>query len=256
MSPGATSAPGAVVSGNRVTISWSAVSGATEYDFGIRDTASNQLIVDTQTSGRSYTVPIERGRTYRWNVRACNAAGCSAFTSPLFFQSEGVKSAQAINLPVSFPLYNQHNPSTNIYSSAEWANGIDNYSKVPRKDLTCLAVVYAMIEHAHGNKSYRVGPQNWTDKDGPARPSWASGDIPISSAEDVFSQLRQGHPVIMWGPYEKYGHFFLAIGVNAAGQIIVNDPSGGKRVTVDPKTWTVSGGSVLSRVTRYRTVRY
>jgi hypothetical protein len=81
--------PGVIVSGNRVTISWSAVSGATEFDFGIRDTTTNQFIVDTQTSGRSYTVPIERGKTYRWNVRACNAAGCSAFTSPLFFQTEG-----------------------------------------------------------------------------------------------------------------------------------------------------------------------
>lgn len=256
LSPGSSSSPGPVVTGGRVTISWGAVPGATEYDFGIRDMTTNALIVDSQTARLNYTTTIERGKTYRWNVRACNKAGCSSFTSPLFFQGEGVKSVGAITLPATFPLYNQHVASKDVYSSVEWANGIDTVSKVPRKDLTCLAVVYAMIEHARGNRKYRVGPHNWSDQSGPARPSWASGDIAISSAEKIFAELRKGNPVILWGPYGKYGHFILAIGVNASGQIMINDPSGGKRPTVDPKTWSVSGGSVLSKVTKYRTVAF
>jgi len=60
-SPGSSSSPGDFVTGSRVTISWSSVSGAAEYDFGIRDMTSNRLLVDTQTGATSYTARIEKG---------------------------------------------------------------------------------------------------------------------------------------------------------------------------------------------------
>jgi len=70
-----------------VTMSWSASSGATSYSFGVRDMISNQLVVDTTTSGTSYTASLSAGRRYRWNVAACNSVGCSSYTTPLYFQT-------------------------------------------------------------------------------------------------------------------------------------------------------------------------
>ncbi len=257
LSPGAASAPGQVLSGNRVTIAWAPVDGATEYDFGIRDTTTNTMLVDTRSPRTSYTAVIERGRSYRWNVRACNKAGCSAFTAPLHFQSEGARSVGAITLPTSFPLYNQHVATTSLYQSVEWANAIDTVdTKSARKDLACLAAVYAMIEHARGNRRYRIGPATWTDQAGPYTISGISGDKEPPTADVLLEQMRQGNPVILWGPYGGYGHYVLAVGTDANGQIIIHDPSGGLRATVNPQTWRVSGSNVLSRISKYRTVSF
>ena len=265
-SPGSSSSPGAVVTGSRVTILWSSVSGATEYDFGIRDMTSNQLVADTQTGATSYTARIEKGRVYRWNVRACNSTGCSAFTVPLYFQSESSalagemtqSSTGSISLPASFPLYNQHDASNSmLYVSSDWASGADPAGG-PRTSYTCLAAVYAMIEHARGNSRFKIGPETWSDQIGAIGISGIGVSTTISTAEDLLTQFRRGNPVILWGPLPRnsFGHFVLAIGTNSAGQIIVLDPSGGKRVTVNPETLRVTGGSVLSRVEKFRTVRF
>jgi hypothetical protein len=53
----------------------------------VRDMISNQLVVDTTTSGTFYVAGLSAGRRYRWNVAACNSAGCSSFTTPLYFQT-------------------------------------------------------------------------------------------------------------------------------------------------------------------------
>lgn len=86
-SPGSLSSPGPVQSSTTVQLSWSAVSGATSYSLGVRDMTTNLLVVDTTTSSAAYNVVLSPGRRYRWNVAACNAAGCSSFTSPLYFQT-------------------------------------------------------------------------------------------------------------------------------------------------------------------------
>lgn len=86
-SPGSLSSPGPVLSSTTVQLSWSAVGGATSYSLGVRDMITNQLVVDTTTSGASYTVSLSPGTRYRWNVAACNGNGCSSFTSPLYFQT-------------------------------------------------------------------------------------------------------------------------------------------------------------------------
>lgn len=90
LSPGSTLTPGPLLSSTTVQIGWNAVSGATYYDFGIRDMQTGTLVVDTTTTGTSYTRTLTAGRTYRWNVRACNAANdCSSFTTPLYFLTPG-----------------------------------------------------------------------------------------------------------------------------------------------------------------------
>jgi hypothetical protein len=66
---------------------WNSASGATSYSFGVRDMISNQLVVDTTTGSTSFTAGLSPGRRYRWNVAACNSAGCSSFTTPLYFQT-------------------------------------------------------------------------------------------------------------------------------------------------------------------------
>ncbi|WP_086739798.1 papain-like cysteine protease family protein [Erythrobacter colymbi] len=256
LSPGAASAPGQTVSGNRVTITWAPVSGATEYDFGIRDITTDQLVVDTRSPETSYTAPITRGRSYRWNVRACNAAGCSTFSAPLYFQSEGAPSVGAITLPVTFPLYNQRVASAAIYQPPEWANALDEGSTTnTHADVTCLAVVYAMIEHARGNRSYRIGPSNWTPV-GIKAISGIGGQSANLTADIVLGQLRKGNPVILSGPFKGGVHYILAVGTNASGQIIAHDPWGGVRVTVNPQTWAVTGSTAIKGVSGLRTVTF
>jgi len=86
-SPGSTSSPGPVLASTTVTFSWTASSGATYYDLGVRDVASGTLVVNVQPTGTSYTATLSPGKQYRWNVAACNTAGCSSFTTVLYFQT-------------------------------------------------------------------------------------------------------------------------------------------------------------------------
>jgi hypothetical protein len=86
-SPGSTSSPGPVLGGSSVTASWAAVNGATAYSLAVRDIAANSLVVNQNVSGTSFTATLTAGRQYRWNVAACNSAGCSTFTTQLYFQT-------------------------------------------------------------------------------------------------------------------------------------------------------------------------
>jgi hypothetical protein len=86
-SPGYTTSPGPTTSSSTVGLSWSPVSGATYYGLGVRDIATNTLVVDTTLSGTSYSAGLAAGKQYRWNVAACNSAGCSTYTTVLYFQT-------------------------------------------------------------------------------------------------------------------------------------------------------------------------
>jgi hypothetical protein len=86
-SPGTTSSPGPTTSSSTVTLSWSGSTGATSYEAAVRDVVSGVLVVDTIVSGTSYTASLTSGRQYRWNVDACNAAGCSTYTGVLYFRT-------------------------------------------------------------------------------------------------------------------------------------------------------------------------
>jgi hypothetical protein len=73
-------------------LSWNAASGATSYGLGVRDLATNVLVVDTNVSGTSFVANLSAGKQYRWNVNACNSTGCSSYTTPLYFQTPSAAS--------------------------------------------------------------------------------------------------------------------------------------------------------------------
>ncbi len=83
--PGSTTSPGPTLTSTTVTLSWSASAGATYYDLGVRDMSTNVLVVDATTPNTTYTVTLEAGKTYRWNVAAVNSAGFSKYTTLLYF---------------------------------------------------------------------------------------------------------------------------------------------------------------------------
>jgi len=68
-------------------LSWSASSGATYYGLAVRDIATGTLVVDTTLAYTSYSANLAAGKQYRWNVAACNSAGCSSYTTPLYFKT-------------------------------------------------------------------------------------------------------------------------------------------------------------------------
>jgi hypothetical protein len=86
-SPGAANSPGPTVSSNLLRLSWGAVSGATSYKVAVRDMTSNALVVDASANSSGHAVTLHAGGQYRWDVDACNSAGCSSFTTPLYFQT-------------------------------------------------------------------------------------------------------------------------------------------------------------------------
>ena len=97
-SPGSVSAPGPTQSSSSVGLSWSAVSEATYYSVGVRNMTTDVLVVNTTTTGTSYMASLSADGQYRWNVAACNTAGCSAFTTQLYFQTPtAVASAPTIS---------------------------------------------------------------------------------------------------------------------------------------------------------------
>jgi hypothetical protein len=86
--PGSASSPGPTLASRTVTLSWSASSGATYYNFGVTDMATLGLVVDINNyGGTSYTTTLVAGKQYRWNVSACNSAGCSSYTTRMYFRT-------------------------------------------------------------------------------------------------------------------------------------------------------------------------
>jgi len=80
------------------TFSWGAVSGATRYGLFISDTTTGALVYDTDVwgvniTGTSFVLPsgiLRQGVTYRWNMRAGNAAGWSnIFSTAWTFTTAG-----------------------------------------------------------------------------------------------------------------------------------------------------------------------
>ncbi|MEZ5667231.1 MAG: hypothetical protein R3F55_07330 [Alphaproteobacteria bacterium] len=49
---------------------------------------------------------------------------------------------------------------TRLYESTAWAIARDEVEAGPHWKYTCLATVYAMIEHARGETAYRIGAAN------------------------------------------------------------------------------------------------
>src|SRR5207248_2388711 len=85
--PGSSTSPGPIQASTTVTVSWAASPGAGDYDLGVRDMATGILVVSTFTSGTSYTVALDPRTLHGALPASRNAAGESAFTTPLYFQT-------------------------------------------------------------------------------------------------------------------------------------------------------------------------
>ena len=111
--PGTTSAPGTTITDTTPTLQWSSSSGATEYDVyvAIKSGSSTYTVIfDSETdwgsaiTGTSFTLPsgeITTGNEYRWNMRARNAAGYSAFSTRLYFNLSSAPPAPSAQSPGS-----------------------------------------------------------------------------------------------------------------------------------------------------------
>jgi hypothetical protein len=171
----------------------------------------------------------------------------------------------AITLPHSFTAYSQLNADdARLYSDPAWAKANDTVAGSPRINWTCLAVVYAMIEHARGNSSYRINAQSYSDTGGGAAKiggvsAGPSADLSPPSFAAIEAELRKGNPVILRGNSRRLGvgHYVLAIGIDRAGQIVALDPYGGKKISVDPVTWeTANSDAGKLTVISYRKVAF
>jgi murein DD-endopeptidase MepM/ murein hydrolase activator NlpD len=83
--PGKPDEPGARMTGSSVTINWSTVRGATEYDLSVRDVTDKKSLSIDRVARAFHIVRVKSGHTYRWSVKACNAAGCSEASERLYF---------------------------------------------------------------------------------------------------------------------------------------------------------------------------
>ena len=92
-SPGSSNHPGAIVTNKRPVLEWSKVNNATYYDVTVRNVETDELVVnetDVVTTYWQVVSDLPVGK-YFWNVSACNDAGCSIWSDPLYFQIEEVQ---------------------------------------------------------------------------------------------------------------------------------------------------------------------
>lgn len=94
ISPGTISSPGTIINTITPTLTWSTVSGATDYDVFIRKdplTSGPLVLQQYCVSGNTFVVPsnvLVNNGLYRWNAQAnvnCNQCE-SGYSSPLYFQ--------------------------------------------------------------------------------------------------------------------------------------------------------------------------
>ena len=83
---------GATVSKRRVLLDWNDTLCAANYDLVLTLNKGQGIVVDSQTNlpTSQYTTQIlSPGKTYSWQVRACNNTGCSDWTAPWTFKVSG-----------------------------------------------------------------------------------------------------------------------------------------------------------------------
>lgn len=206
---------------------------------------------------RAYIRPVliaagDRPGTYYWNVvfstgnRTIGRSFKVTYSPHVRAEVRDEPSRETILS--NFPLYDQlDSENLTLYASTEWAEGLDTYDGKPRKKLTCLSVVYAMIEHARGRSNYRVGPSTYRDANGAQWISGVeSGQEREPDIEKLEREIQDGNPVILRAQSEAVGpnHFVLAIGIDADGNVVANDPWRGLRIKINPVTWELAGGRV------------
>lgn len=88
LSPGSGTAPGVATNSSTVALRWNASSATTSFEVAVKDVASGAFAEDSTVNSTSFvTSHLAAGRQYVWNVDACDASGCSSFSSPAYFQT-------------------------------------------------------------------------------------------------------------------------------------------------------------------------
>lgn len=149
-----------------------------------------------------------------------------------------------------------------LYVAEDWAK--TTYLGIPRYAVTCLATVYAMVEHARGNTGYRVGQAGtWTDATGAEPYERETGRGIAPSMALISAELTNGNPVILQGYSDALNdrHFMLAIGLTAAGNIVALDPLTGTEVEIDGPSLSVAlataeGASLQYSIESLRTIDF
>jgi hypothetical protein len=75
------------VTTSEVRLSWNRVSGASNYQLTIEQRSGSRYrqVAEADTASRAVTLRFQSDSgDYRWNVRACNSSGCSAYASATF----------------------------------------------------------------------------------------------------------------------------------------------------------------------------
>ncbi|MDT0499025.1 RHS repeat-associated core domain-containing protein [Algiphilus sp. W345] len=94
-SPGSSSAPGPTTANPDVTLNWSAATGAASYTVQVTNRGTSALVVNLSTATTSYLAELDYATAYRWTVKACNAAGCSATTANRYFETPPVPTIES-----------------------------------------------------------------------------------------------------------------------------------------------------------------
>ena len=214
-----------------------------------------KFIVENDAQGLArpvLLVPRDTLGTYFWRVEFSAGSQHVDSSFKVIYAASVQKRPSEISLPATraivTPVYDQLASGNRLlYVSKEWAEALDKYAKQPRKKLTCLSVVYAMIQHARGNASYRVGPSTYTDTAGALRIRGVAGraDEEKPDVEEIRREITLGNPVILRGWSDAVGenHFVLATSIDAYGRIVANDPFGGQQIRIDPGDWRTSNSS-------------
>jgi len=81
--------PGASGLSTTPTLSWTNPAGAASFNIAISDTTASQTLAGLSSAAASLVVPVSEGlvlaHQYSWSVQACNAIGCSPFSSAISF---------------------------------------------------------------------------------------------------------------------------------------------------------------------------
>ncbi|MCE5228751.1 N-acetylmuramoyl-L-alanine amidase [bacterium] len=147
VSPGTATSPGSQITTLTPTMKWSASTGATGYGLYVRDINTNVLVVDNDNVSNvtqlTLGAPLVNGHRYKWNMRAKNASGWSAFTLPYYFTIADTSSVD--------------------YPGATWVPAANENITVGRPEGECLWIVLHTTEGTADSAIQRF--QNGDDPD-------------------------------------------------------------------------------------------
>ncbi len=118
------------------------------------------LVVSTTVSGTSYSASLDAGKQYRWNVAACNSAGCSSYTTVLYFQTPGALAPTISNVSPN-PVTGSTSSQWVTLSGSNFQSGLSVYVTWTggSKTLSSSQVV------VDSSSQVRIYINTWTDPD-------------------------------------------------------------------------------------------